>query len=101
LQPAGIIAHESLFQYYPSDQAELAAKVRNKRSLGFSDVLATEDPHARTAKFFDATLPSIVGIMAERWFRNQHALIAYAAGEINLAQLYTEIGSPAGGKWSQ
>jgi hypothetical protein len=99
LEPAGIIAHESFHQYYPSDRAELAARVRDKRSLGFTDVLATEEPHRRTSTFFDTALPAIVNFMAQRWSANAAALVAYAKGEINLAQLYTDIGSPAGGKW--
>jgi len=28
-------------------------------------------------------------------------LLAYATDKINLAQLYTAIGSPAGGKWQE
>lgn len=99
LEPAGIIAHESYYQYYPADQAELAKKVKHKRSLGFTDVTATENPHPRTVKFFGEILPKIVDFMGERWNANRSALVEYAEGEINLAQLYTEIDSPAGGKW--
>jgi len=99
LEPAGIIAHESYFQYYPADKAALAAEVRHKRSLGFTDVVASEEPHPRTIKFFSEILPRIVDEMATRWNRNKSALLEYAADEINLAQLYTAIGSPAGGKW--
>lgn len=101
LEPAGIIAHESYFQYYPSDQAELAARVGHKRSLGFTDVRATEEPHPRTRKFILVTLPKIVPHMAKRWHENQAQLLRYALGQINLSQLYTEIGSPAGGKWHE
>ncbi|HEU0147588.1 MAG TPA: hypothetical protein VFR21_12005 [Bradyrhizobium sp.] len=99
LEPAGIIAHETLLQYYPEDQAELAAEVKHARKLGFTDVTATEDPHPRTTRFFSEILPRIVEPMATKWFANRSALVAYASGEINLAQLYTEIGSRPGGKW--
>lgn len=99
LEPAGIIAHETLLQYYPEDQAELAAEVKHARKLGFTDVTATEEPHPRTVRFFSEILPRIVEPMATKWFANRSALVAYALGEINLAQLYTEIGSPSGGKW--
>jgi hypothetical protein len=100
LAPAGIIAHESLFQYYPLDQADIASQVKHARSLGFTDVIATEDPHPRTVKFFAEILPAIIGYMSERWFQNKDSLLAFAHGEIQLAQLYTEIGSQAGGKWT-
>jgi hypothetical protein len=101
LRPAGIIAHESYFQYYPTDKAEIAAAVKSRRSLGFTDVIATEEPHSRTIKFFNDTLPKIVDQMTERWNRNKNALLAYANGEIHLAQLYNAIGSPAAGKWQE
>jgi hypothetical protein len=44
-------------------------------------------------------LPNIVERMADTWKANQSALLAYALDEINLAQLYNDIESPAGGKW--
>lgn len=99
LTHAGIIAHETYYQYYPSEYEDLAAQVKHKKSLGFTDVTATEEPHPRTMKFFSGDLPNIVDTMAMRWRANEDALVAFAYDEINLAQLYTAIGSPAGGKW--
>lgn len=99
LEPAGILAHETYFQYYPPTEADLAAKVKHKRSLGFTDVTAADEPHTRTTRFFTELLPKITDGMAERWKANRTALVAYARGDLNLAQLYTEIDSPAGGKW--
>jgi hypothetical protein len=101
LEPAGIIAHETLLQYYPRDQAEVAAKVRNKRLLGFTDVTATEEPHQRTTTFFSSTLQTILPRMAPRWHANRDTLMAYATDQINLAQLYNAIGSPAAGNWEE
>ena len=98
-EPAGIIAHESYYQYYPSDKNDLAQQVRHKRSLGFTDVTASEEPHPRTVKFFNDILPKVVDTMGERWNANKEALLAYVDQQINLAQLYNEIGSPAGGNW--
>lgn len=97
--PAGIIAHETYHQYYPSDAEELAAKVQHKRSLGFTDVTVSADPTARTTKFFANDLGIIAEQMAKRFATNRSALLDYANDQINLAQLYTAIGSPAGGKW--
>lgn len=99
LEPAGIIAHESYYQYYPASHANLAKSVNNARLLGFTDVTAVEEPKARTVKFFADILPTISSRMAEAWNRNKTALRRYAEGEINLAQLYSAIGSRAGGKW--
>jgi hypothetical protein len=99
LQPAGIIAHETYFQYYPLSHVDLAAQAADKKLLGFTDVRATETPDTRTEKFFVKLLPSILPDMSAKWAANRVALRRYATDEINLAQLYTEIGSPAGGKW--
>jgi hypothetical protein len=101
LRPAGIIAHESYYQYYPADKTALAADVKNRRLLGFTDVTANEEPHPRTTKFIFETLPKIVDHMAETWNKNKGKLREYADDEINLAQLYTAIDSPAGGKWRE
>ncbi len=101
LKPAGIIAHESYHQYYPADKAALAADAKNRRLLGFTDILASEEPHPRTTKFIFETLPTIINQMAATWNKNKTALREYAEGQINLAQLYTAIGSPAGGKWRE
>ncbi len=98
-EPAGIIAHESYHQYFPSDEAETANRARDKTSLGFTDIVATETPKARTVDFFTIHLPAIADEMAARWHQNRAALVDYANDEIHLAQLYNAIGSRAGGKW--
>ena len=98
-EPAGIIAHKSYYPYFPSDQAAIATRAKHKRSLGFTDILASEEPHQRTVRFFSTTLPKISDYLAERWEHNKEALLAYANGEIHLAQLYNAIGSRAAGKW--
>lgn len=100
-EPAGIFSHETYNQYYPLDKNDIAEKVRNKGLLGFTDVLASETPQIRTVKFFAEILPKITPHMAERWQSNRDALMEYATGNINLAQLYTDIGSQAGGKWQE
>ncbi|MCW1844218.1 hypothetical protein [Prosthecomicrobium hirschii] len=97
--PAGIIAHESIHQYFPSDQLEIVMEAKNKRKLGFTDLLATEHPHPRTERFFIENLPRIVETMADKWRNNRRHLVDYANDRINLAQLYNAIGSKAGGNW--
>ena len=99
LEPAGIAFHEAYFQYYPADKEDLAKKVSNKNSLGFTDVTASEIPHPRTMHFFQRMMPTLIEETSRRWQKNRPALIDYANGELNLPQLYTAIGSPAGGKW--
>lgn len=97
--PAGIIFHESFYQYYDPEHTELAAKAKEKSLLGFSDIRASHEPDTRTSKFFADYLPSLLETAAPRWAAARDSAYAYAKNEMNLAQLYTEIGSPAGGKW--
>ena len=99
LEPAGILAHETYYQYYPPEHSDLADQVKARRSLGFFDVRATVEPDERTRKFFLTDLPKIADDAASRFRTNREALSGYVHDEINLAQLYTAIGSPAGGKW--
>jgi hypothetical protein len=95
LEPAGILAHETLYQYYPSNQAELAEKIKHVRSLGFFDVRATENPEPRTLQFFLEMLPRVADRAGYKFRRNKTALRDYVEGEINLTQLYNAIDSPA------
>ena len=97
LEPAGIIAHQSYYQYYPDDDASLIAEVQNKRGLGFSDVRSWKNPHARTGRFFNSLLPDFGEEMAKRFRKNKAVLKEYADGDISRAELYRAIGSPASG----
>jgi len=97
--PAGIVFHESFYQYYDPEDAELAAKAKEKTLLGFSDIRASHHPEQRTLRFFNHYLPQLIENAAPRWAATRDSAYAYAKNEMNLAQLYTEIGSPAGGKW--
>jgi hypothetical protein len=101
LIPAGIIAHETLFQYLPSEFSDFVSQVKDKRSLGFTDLVAADNPHPRTAKFFLEDLPVVAEHMSQRWNKNRSALVDFAQKGLNISQLYSVIGSPAGGKWQQ
>jgi hypothetical protein len=37
--------------------------------------------------------------MGRRWNANKDALLEYANDQLNLAQIYTSINIPVGGKW--
>ncbi len=91
LVPAGILVHESYFQYYPP---ELAVRVREKSLLGFTDVTASYEPAARTVRFFTTELPKLVDGAAKRFASNRAALSDFVAGDLSLGQLYVAIGSP-------
>jgi hypothetical protein len=95
LEPAGIIAHESYHQYYPDGDDDLIARVRHKRSLGFTDVRSWEDPDRRTGAFFRTMLPAVGAEMAARFRRHRRHLLAYAENTMSRAELYRVLRSPA------
>jgi hypothetical protein len=97
--PAGIIFHESFYQYYDPLDEELALRAKEKSLLGFSDIRASHEPDKRTASFFADYLPGLLEQAAPLWAAARDSAYAYAKNQMNLAQLYTEINSPAGGKW--
>jgi hypothetical protein len=93
-KPAGILFHETLYQYYPLGYDEITTNVKDKTLLGFSDVRATEEPDKRTVTFFRDYLPAIIAPSAMAWNTHKVALEAYARGQMDLAELYQRIGSP-------
>ncbi|WP_426268123.1 hypothetical protein [Sphingomonas sp. LHG3443-2] len=93
-KPAGIMFHETFYQYYPVGHDEITDKVKDKTLLGFSDVRATEQPDKRTSKFFSDYLPTITAPSALLWNRHKDALKAYTRSEMDLMELYKVIGSP-------
>lgn len=97
--PAGIVFHESFHQYYDPIHANIAEQAKDKTLLGFSDIRASHDPEKRTIRFFADFLPSLIEKAEPLWAKARDSAYDYAKNKMNLAQLYTEIGSPAGGKW--
>lgn len=97
--PAGIAYHEAYYQYYDPIHADIAANLKEKTLLGFTDVRATHDPDQRTVRFFADILPALLEVAAPRWENFREYVYAYALDQMHLAQLYNEIGSPAGGNW--
>lgn len=46
-------------QLYPNADADLAARVRDKHMLGYSDVRVGNQPDARLLRFFGNSLPLV------------------------------------------
>ncbi|MBA3862961.1 MAG: hypothetical protein C0517_03340 [Erythrobacter sp.] len=79
---------------------DIALRAKEKSLLGFSDIRASHEPDKRTARFFTDYLPGLLEEAAPLWAAARDSAYAYAKNQMNLAQLYTEIKSPAGGKWA-
>jgi hypothetical protein len=60
LNPCGVIFHQTFNQLYPDSAKELAAKVRDKRLLGYHDVRLGNQPDARLTRFIHENLPRIL-----------------------------------------
>jgi hypothetical protein len=84
-EPAGIIAHETYNQLYPDTDYghDLAARVTPNRELGYFDVRASEEPLARSIKFFTQNLPTLLPVAAEKFRRHRDLLQAWVEGAIS------------------
>lgn len=101
-RPAGIITHESYYQYYPSDLAayrpadpaglaSIIEQAKRKELLGYADIRQKADP--RTRKFFMQDLPVIAPEMGARFKRNIPVLLDFARNNIGLDELRRKLRS--------
>lgn len=100
-KPAGIMFHETLFQYYPLGHDDIVKNAKDKSLLGFSDIRATEEPDRRTVDFFTSYVPGITAHSAALWEKNREVLEGYADGKMDLGELYRAIGSPGAKTYHQ
>jgi hypothetical protein len=100
LNACGAIIHQFYNQMYPSADAALAEQVRNKLTLGYSDVRIGNEPDARLLKFFADSLPS-VGRQSREKFDDQKGLIEdYVRGNLSYAQFVAQLrGNPEHDEW--
>jgi len=95
LNPCGVIFHQTFNQLYPDAAKELAAKVRDKRLLGYHDVRLGNLPDARLTRFIHDNLPIVLPKMRGPFDQFKDLLSGYANGGIatNLSLLASNDGS--------
>lgn len=78
----GVIVHQTYNQLLPESEVTLAARVRDKKLLGYHDVRLGNQPDARLVKFVTVNLPRVAA-QARAKFRNYGDLLAaYADGSM-------------------
>jgi hypothetical protein len=80
LNPCGVIFHQTFNQLYPDSAKELAAKVRDKRLLGYHDVRLGNQPDTRLTRFIHENLPRILSTARTPFDVFKDLLSGYANG---------------------
>jgi hypothetical protein len=81
LNPCGVIVHQTFNQLYPESAMGLAAKVRNKRLLGYHDVRVGNQPDARLIRFIHQHLPKLLPTMRTAFDAFKDLLAGYGNGD--------------------
>jgi hypothetical protein len=80
LSKCGFIFHQTYNQLLPATAADLAAKVRDKTTLGYHDVRTGNEPDARLLKFVTVNLPKIAAEARTKFDSHKDLLESYASG---------------------
>jgi len=88
LNACGGVVHQFYNQLYPSSEAGLAALVRDKDSLGYSDVRVGNEPDQRFLHFFAHSIPTVAAESREKFNEKKGLIAEYTGGKINYAEFY-------------
>ncbi|MGH8542979.1 MAG: hypothetical protein ACREX3_04945 [Gammaproteobacteria bacterium] len=80
LHTSGVIVHQVFNQRYPTSEAELAERVRDKHLLGYHDVRVGNEADARLTKFLHTDLPNVLPAARTRFERNVDLVRDYSTG---------------------
>ena len=78
--PCAAIFHQTFNQLYPDSAKELAAKVRDKRLLGYHDVILGNQPDAHLTRFIHKNLPRVLPAARTSFDAFKDLLVGYANG---------------------
>ena len=91
LNACGVILHQTYNQLFPSTDAELAAKAKDKNLLGYHDIRIGNAPDARLTKFIRDNLPKILPAARARFDASKELLYRYASFEIEYHEFLNEV----------
>jgi hypothetical protein len=91
LHPCGVILHQMFTQLYPATEADLAAAVRHKGSLGYHDVRVGNEPDARLLKFIGTNLPKLISPAREKFNIYKDLLFGFATEEHKYASFAARV----------
>jgi hypothetical protein len=91
LSACGVILHQTYNQLFPSADAELATKAKNKNLLGYHDIRVGNEPDSRLAKFIRDNLPKILPAARTRFRASKDLLQRYGSSEIEYFQFAKQV----------
>jgi hypothetical protein len=95
LNPCGVILHQTFNQLYPNTSAELVAKLRDKRQMGFHDILLIDGPdaagtHGRLQTFV-GNLADVLPEARAKFEEYKDLLCGYAHGEYKYSEFAARV----------
>lgn len=93
LNACGAIIHQFYNQMYPSADAALAERVKDKVMLGYFDVRTGNEPDARLLRFFASSLPSVAQGSREKFNERKGLIAEYVQGRISYPQFVAQLRS--------
>ena len=91
LNVCGVILHQTYNQLFPSADAELASKAKDKTLLGYHDIRLGNNPDGRLIRFIRDNLPKVLPEQKRRFDASRDLLQQYATGEIEYYQFAREV----------
>jgi hypothetical protein len=85
LSPCGLVIHQTYNQRYPASEGTLAAKARDKKLLGYHDIILGNDPDIRRLTFIHNNLPGVLPAARDRFEVFRDLLTPYANNEMSYA----------------
>ena len=83
LNACGAVIHQFYNQLYPYAEADLAALVRDKNKMGYSDVRVGNEPDTRMLRFFGNSIPFVAAASREKFDQRKELIDRYVNGPMN------------------
>ena len=86
LNKCGLITHQMLRQYIPSNEIVLAQKASDKNLLGYHDLRLGNDPDEGLKRFLNKNLPPLLISMRPKWEKYKDLLTKWVRNEITYSE---------------
>jgi hypothetical protein len=91
LSRCGVIVHQTYNQLLPYTAAEIAARAKNKRLLGYHDIRVGNEPDTRLKKFVGTNLLKVLPDARARFNKAKNLLSAHATLTISDEEFAAEV----------
>ena len=91
LQPTGMLLWETRHQFYPAEFDNIAAQMKDKKSLGFFDIRVTDHPTKQLSDFITRIIPEEISNAVERFNKYKDLLEAFATYEMTYKEFAARV----------